>query len=91
VDVIPRMQIALDRRSMRPGKRFTMTGTVDPAQMVQCVVERRSGRRWVLAYSRRLTVVDGTFGLKVRLRRRGSYRVTVISGTTQRHRALRVR
>jgi hypothetical protein len=91
VDVIPRMQIALDRRSMRPGKRFAMTGTVDPAQMVQCVVERRSGRRWVVAYSRRLTVVGGTFGLKVRLRRRGTYRVTVISGTTQRHRALRVR
>jgi hypothetical protein len=91
VDVIPRMAIALDRSTMRAGKVVTVTGTVDPSQLVQCVVERRVGRRWVTERSRNLNVVDGTYGLKVRLRRRGSYRVTVISGTTKRRRRLRVR
>jgi hypothetical protein len=90
IDVIPRMAITLDKTRIRPGKQVRVTGTVDPAQMVQCVVERRVGRRWITERSRTLTVVDGTFGLKVRLPRRGSYRVTVISGTTKRRRSLRV-
>jgi uncharacterized protein with LGFP repeats len=90
VDVIPRMTIALDRSRMRPRQRFTMTGTVDPAQLVQCVVERHVGRRWITTHSRTVNVVNGTFGLKVRIQKRGSYRVTVISGTTRRRRHLRV-
>jgi hypothetical protein len=91
VDVIPRMTVALDRAKMRAGKRVTVTGTVDPAQLVQCVVERRSGRRWLTVRSRNLDVLDGTYGLRVRLTRRGIYRITVISGTTKRRRRLRVR
>jgi hypothetical protein len=91
VDVIPRMAITLDKRTMRRGKRVTVQGTVDPAQLVQCVVERRVGRRWVTERARNLNVVDGTFGLKVKLRRRGRYRITAISGTTKRRRSLRVR
>jgi hypothetical protein len=91
VDVIPRMAMTLDKSTMRAGKVVTITGTVDPSQLVQCVVERRVGRRWVTERSRNLTVVDGSYGLKVRLRRRGSYRVTVISGTTKRRRRLTVR
>jgi hypothetical protein len=90
VDVIPLMSIALDRKRMRPGKRFAVTGAVDPAQLVQCVVERHVGRRWVTVRARNLNVVDGTFGLKVRLSTRGTYRVTVISGTTKRRRRLTV-
>jgi uncharacterized protein with LGFP repeats len=91
VDVIPRMTVALDRAKMRAGKRVTVTGTVDPAQLVQCVVERRSGRRWLTVRSRNLDVLDGTYGVRVRLTRRGIYRITVISGTTKRRRRLRVR
>jgi hypothetical protein len=91
VDVIPRMAIALDRTKMRRGKRVRITGTVDPSQLVQCVIERRVGRRWVTERARNLTVVDGTYGLRVKLRRRGSYRITVICGTTKRRRRLRVR
>lgn len=91
VDVIPRMTVALDRAKMRAGKRVTVTGTVDPAQLVQCVVERRSGRRWITAVSRNLDVIDGAYGVRIKLKRRGIYRVTVISGTTKRRRRLRVR
>jgi hypothetical protein len=91
IDVIPRMTIVLDRGSMRRGQVVRMTGSVDPSQLVQVVVERRSGRRWVTERSRRVNVVDRTFGLKVRLRRTGTYRVTALSGETRRRRILRVR
>jgi hypothetical protein len=91
VDVIPRMTVALDRTKMRAGKRVKVTGTVDPSQLVQCVVERRSGRRWRTQHSRTINVTDGAFGVKIKLRRTGIYRVTVISGTTKRRRRLRVR
>jgi hypothetical protein len=91
VDVIPRMAIKLDKTTMRRGKSVNITGTVDPSQLVQCVVERRVGRRWVTQRSRNLNVVDGTYGLRVKLTRRGSYRVTVICGVTKRRRRLRVR
>jgi len=90
VDVIPRMSIAIDKTQMRRGKRVTVTGTVDPAQLVQCVVERRVGRRWKTVRVRNLDVVTGMYGLKVRLTRSGVYRITAISGTTKRHRRLRV-
>jgi hypothetical protein len=85
------MTIVLDRGSMRRGQVVRITGSVDPSQLVQVVVERRSGRRWVTERSRRVNVVDRTFGLKVRLRRTGTYRVTALSGETRRRRILRVR
>jgi hypothetical protein len=91
IDVIPRMTMTLDRRTMPRGGRVTVRGVVDPAQPVQCVVERRVGRRWVTVISRRLDGARGTFRLRVRLRRAGSYRITAISGTTRRRRLLRVR
>jgi hypothetical protein len=91
VDVIPRMTVALDKTQIRAGRRVTVTGTVDPAQLVECVVERRAGRRWVPARSRTIDVVDGAFGVRIQLKRAGVYRVTVISGTTKRRRRLRVR
>jgi hypothetical protein len=90
VDVIPRMSVALDKTQMRRGRRVTVSGAVDPAQLVQCVIERRSGRRWVTVRARNLDVLDGTFGLVVKLSRAGVYRITAISGTTKRRRRLRV-
>jgi hypothetical protein len=91
VDVIPRMSMTLGKSRIKLGKQVTMTGTVDPAQLVQCVLERSVGRRWVTERARNLAVVGGTYGLKLRPRRRGVYRVTVISGTTKRRRRLVVR
>jgi hypothetical protein len=90
VDVIPRMSVALDRTQMRRRQRVTISGTVDPAQLVQCVVERRAGRSWVTVRARNLDVINGVYGLRVQLSRAGVYRVTVISGTTKRRRRLRV-
>jgi hypothetical protein len=91
VDVIPRMTLALGRSRMRAGKRVTVAGTVDPAQLVQLVLERRSGRRWITERSRTIPVTDGAYGVRLRVRRRGVHRITVISGTTKRRRRLRVR
>jgi N-acetylmuramoyl-L-alanine amidase len=90
VDVIPRLGLRLDRRRMRPGHRVRVTGTVDPEQKVQLVVERRVGRRWRTQISRFIRVRDGAFGVRVRLRTPGAYRVTAIAGKTRRRRTLRV-
>jgi uncharacterized protein with LGFP repeats len=90
VDVIPRMSVALDKSQMRRGKRVTVRGTVDPAQLVQVVIERRSGRLWKTVRARNLDVVGGAYGVKVKIGRPGIYRVTAISGATKRRRRLRV-
>jgi hypothetical protein len=91
VDVIPRLGLQLDSRQIRHGRRVRVTGTVDPEQRVQLVVERRAGRRWRTQISRFVRVRDGAFGVRVRLRTPGSYRVTAIAGKTRRRRTLRVR
>jgi hypothetical protein len=91
VDVVPRLSMALaDNRILR-GQRVRINGTVDPEQMVQCVVEQRVGWRWRTRVSRIVGVQDGTFGLKVKLRRPGLYRVTTIAGAARRHRRVHVR
>jgi hypothetical protein len=90
VDVIPRLGLRLDRRRMRPRRRLRVTGTVDPEQKVQLVVERRAGRRWRTQISRFVRVRNGAFAVRVRLRTPGAYRVTAIAGKTRRRRTLRV-
>jgi hypothetical protein len=90
VDVIPRVGLELDRRQTRRGRRVRVTGTVDPQQPVQVVVERRVGRRWHTQVSRLVRVRSGAFGVRVRLRTPGSYRVTAIAGKSRRRRTLRV-
>jgi hypothetical protein len=91
VDVIPRLSMTLDRSTMRLGQKVAIRGTVDPSQLVQCVIERRSGNRWVTERSLRANVVNGRFGLRVRLRRVATYRITVISGPATRRRTMHVR
>jgi hypothetical protein len=91
VDVVPRLGIELDHRQMRRGRRVKITGAVDPEQQVQVVVERRVGRRWRTGTSRLVRVRHRRFGIRVRLRTPGSYRVTAIAGKTRRRRTLRVR
>ncbi len=90
VDVVPKLGLQLDSRRIRHGRRVFVTGTVDPAQRVQLVVERRVGRRWRTEFSRLLHVNGTAFGERVRLRTPGAYRVTAIAGKTQRRRTLRV-
>jgi hypothetical protein len=91
VDVVPRMSIALDKQLVRRGGKVKVSGTVDPTQLVQIVVERLVGRRWVTAVGRNLNVTNGAYAVKVTLKRAGVYRVTAIAGTTKRTRRLRVR
>jgi hypothetical protein len=91
VDVIPKLSLHLDHRRLRRRHRVRITGTVDPVQPMQLVVERRAGGRWATEVSRLVTVQDdGRFGVRVRLRTPGSYRVTAIAGQTRRRRSLRV-
>jgi hypothetical protein len=87
VRVLPRVGVALSSTRMRVGRRITVRGTVDPvgSGMVAFYVERRARGRWVLVERRRVRVRNGGFRARVRLRRTGTYRVSVgIDGTVRR-------
>jgi hypothetical protein len=87
VTVLPRVGIALSSKRMRVGRRITVRGTVDPvgSGLVAFYVERRSRGRWQLVERRRVRVRNGAFRARVRLRRTGTYRVSVgIDGTVRR-------
>jgi hypothetical protein len=90
IDVVPRLSLALDRASMSAGRRVDVTGTVMPDGDVQIVVERRVGGRWSTQLSRVATSSEGAYGLRIRLRTRGSYRITAIAGARRRRRRLAV-
>jgi hypothetical protein len=75
-----------------PATGPVISGSVAPAKPgARIRVERRAGRRWSTQVSRLVRVRDGAFGLRVRLRTPGAYRVTAIAGKTRRRRTLRVR
>jgi hypothetical protein len=91
VDVLPLLSLHLGRRTVRRGARVEITGSVDPLQRVQLVIERRVGTRWTTSSSRFVRVRRGRFGVRRRLKATGRYRVTAIAGKTRRQRTLRVR
>jgi hypothetical protein len=72
------------------GDVVEIAGTVDPSQRVKLLLHRRVGRRWKRERKRKLRAVDGAFGVRLRPRRRGRYRVTVKAGGVRRRRHLRV-
>jgi hypothetical protein len=88
IRILPRLRIETDRARMRRGRVVTVTGTATPADRVSLRVERRIGRRWVRERKRSLAVTDGAFGMRVRLRNRGKYRITARAGGVRRRRLL---
>jgi hypothetical protein len=90
VRVLPHLRIETDRARMRRGRVVTVTGTATPADRVSLTVERRVGRRWVRERKRSLAVHEGAFGMRVRLRNRGKYRITARAGGVRRRRLLLV-
>jgi hypothetical protein len=91
VDVLPLLSLRLGRRTLRRGAQVEITGSVDPQERVQLVIERRVGGRWKTSTSRVVRVRRGRFGVRKRLTAAGRYRVTAIAGRTRRQRTLRVR
>ena len=52
---------------------------------MECRLERQVGRRWVLVQKKRINVRGGRYATKVKARRTGLYRVSVITpGATKR-------
>jgi hypothetical protein len=90
VEIIPRLSLGLDDDRPSHGDVVEITGTVDPSQRVKLLLHRRVGRRWKRERKRKLRAVDGAFGVRLRPRRRGRYRVTVKAGGVRRRRHLRV-
>jgi hypothetical protein len=94
IRVLPLLRMRLSSRRIHAGRNVAVSGTCTPKPTtgrVEVRLERRVGRRWARVQKKRINVRGGRFLTKIRLRRAGLYRVSVITpGATQR-RLLRVR
>ena len=94
IRVLPLLRMGLSTRRLRAGRAVAVSGTVAPKPLtgrVEVRVERRVGRRWARVQRKRINVRRGRFLTRLRMRRAGLYRVSVLTpGATQR-RLLRVR
>jgi hypothetical protein len=91
VEVIPRMNLAVDKRRARAGTAFAVSGTMSPAQpRVVCLLERQIRGRWRTVQRKRIAVSSaGAYATKVKPRTPGLYRVSIIAVGVTRRRTLR--
>jgi hypothetical protein len=91
VEVIPRMNLAVDKRRARAGTAFAVRGSMSPAQpRVVCLLERQVGGRWRTVQRKRIAVSrGGAYATKVKPRTPGLYRVSIIAVGVTRRRTLR--
>jgi hypothetical protein len=90
VTVLARLNLSLDRTSVRRGGRVNLSGVADPATHVRLTLQRRSRRRWLTSRRRLIRVREGTYRAFVRPRGRGKYRVSAQVGRIVRRRMIRV-
>jgi hypothetical protein len=78
---VPKLLLVVRPRRLRAGRAVGVSGTVTPAEaaLVVCVVERRVGRRWVRVQRKRIAVRRGRFRTRIRERRAGLYRVSIVA------------
>ncbi len=76
VGVVPALEIAADAAALLAPGLVTLRGTMRPPGTLKIVIQRRSAGRWrrVGTVSRK---VRGSFAVRVRLSRTGSYRLVV--------------
>jgi hypothetical protein len=82
IRVLPLLRLALSSRRVRHGRYVAVSGTVSPRPAtgrVEVRLERRVGRRWLRVQRKRIGVRGGRYLTKVRLRRAGVYRVSVLT------------
>ncbi len=90
VRVVPSMSLTSDKRRAPAGVAFAISGTLSPSQSpVVCLLERQVGSRWVTVQRKRINVRGGRFATKVRPRKAGLYRVSIIAVGVTRRRTLR--
>jgi hypothetical protein len=90
VTVLARVNLSLNRKRLRLGRRVRVSGTAEPATRIRLMLDLRRRRRWVRSRTRMLRVRRGAYRAFVRPRGRGKYRVTVQVGGIKRRRTLRV-
>jgi hypothetical protein len=92
IRVLPTLRLGLSSRRVRHGRAVAVSGTVAPKPVggrLEVRVERLVGRRWVRVQRKHINVRGGRYLTRVKLRRAGLHRVSVITpGATKR---LRVR
>ena len=92
IHVLPTLRLGLSSRRIRHGRAVAVSGTISPkpaSGRVEVRIERLVGRRWKRVQRKRIVVRRGRYLTRVKLRRRGLHRVSVIvPGATKR---LRVR
>jgi hypothetical protein len=88
IRVLPVLRLGLSSRRVRRGRAVAVSGTLWPrpsSGRVEVRLERRVGRRWRRVQRKRIAVRGGRYLTRVRLRRRGLYRVSVLTpGATKR-------
>ncbi len=90
VRVVPSMSLTSDKRRAPAGAAFAISGTLAPSQSpVVCLLERQVGSRWVTVQRKRINVRGGRFATKVRPKKAGLYRVSIIAVGVTRRRTLR--
>src|SRR4051812_44762569 len=91
VEVIPRMNLAVDKRRARAGTAFAVSGSMSPAQpRVVCLLERQVHGRWRTVQRKRIAVSGtGAYATKVKPKTPGLYRVSIIAVGVTRRRTFR--
>ena len=91
VEVIPRMNLAVDKRRARAGTAFAVSGSMSPAQpRVVCLLERQVRGRWgPSSASGSRSRSAGAYATKVKPKTPGLYRVSIIAVGVTRRRTLR--
>jgi hypothetical protein len=90
VTVLARLNLTLDRKTLRLGERVNLNGVADPATHVRLTLQRRSRRRWLTARRRLIRVRSGTYRAFMRPRGRGKYRISAQVGRIVRRRTIKV-
>jgi hypothetical protein len=90
VKVVPSMNLTTDKRRAPAGTSFAVSGRMNPAQArLTCLLERQVGRRWVTVQRKHIRTSRGQYATKVRPKRPGLYRVSIIADGVTRRRTLR--
>ena len=86
VEVVPKMNLAVDKRRARAGTAFAVSGSMSPAQpRVVCLLERQVRGRWQTVQRKRIAVRNGAYATKVKPQAPGLYRVSIVAvGVTRR-------
>jgi hypothetical protein len=94
IRVLPLLRMRLSAKHLKLYRNVAVSGTVTPKPAngkVEVRFERKVGRRWRRVNRKRIKVRHGRFLTRVRMRRRGLYRISVITPGAKQRKMVRVR